>query len=237
MTIRRSILRVALMTLILGSLSVSLAAMPIKRPAVGAFEWAQSLGRAERNVYLQDSVLRSLPSEYRYALINSIPRGQARGAFWKAAFVAYRDSHEMSSEQLTALNRALDGVSQVVSDIDGSSRTADAYLAWVASLRSAFDPADFDELMYKTSGSTNAGQLPTAERLRYAWRSFRVSVADAIGTAGEPKPKCNCNVATDCGGGFNCDPNVACDSADTDCPGPTSCQRYCMPIPVGQPKH
>lgn len=239
---RKSIMRLALVAVALGGVSVTLAAMPIKEPAAGAIGWVQSLSQSDRSFYLEDSVLRSLPTEYRYALLNSIPRGQARATFWKSALTTFRDSHRLSPNQVTALDEAINTAEEVITGLDGASRPTEAYQKWFANLRSAFDPAAMNELLYKTSASdTGTVQLPISERLRYGWRRFRVSIGTDTGILALPKPDCNCNVTSDCGTleGWTCDQEAPCNA--TQPPGPCGpglgCEHYCVFIPTKQPKN
>lgn len=226
--VTKLVLRVALLAIVIGGLSVTLTAMPGERPAAGAFRWVQSLSQTERGFYLRDSVLRSLPSEYRTALLDSIPRGQARVAFWEAAFTAYRDSRELSPKQMATLNLA---IQQTATTLDGSLQSKESLRSLIASLGEAFGQAGMKELLYKSNASVGSNQLPIAERLAYDWRHFRVKIASRLGGTASEDPNCNCVTWEDCGTGWKCSSNPSC-NAVAGCG--STCVDYC--VPDGQPR-
>lgn len=233
MRVKRLILRFVLVCVVMVGLSVTLAALPMEQPAVGAAAWVQTLSPSARTAYLQDSVLRSLPSEYRRALVASIPRGQARATFWTAAFAAYRDSHSLSALQVAAFNQAISQFPEAIAALDGTRRSGEPYRTLVAHLRDALGPAEVDELMYKTSASAvGPVQLPISERVRYELRRLRLSFKTEAGLL-DSKPDCNCTEDPECGGGWYCDREIACENTTTGCGagGEFECFGYCLPDP------
>jgi len=229
MTITRGILRVALGVVAIGGLSVTVSAIPTDRPGVQARRWVHSLRQTDRSFYLRDSVLRSLPSEYRQALLGSIPKGAARSAFWQAALATYRDTHTLAAVQVAALNRAI--MLATPETMDGSTRSAPAWKTLEAGLQAAFGQAGTAELMYQSRTDVGSAQLPSGERLSYEWRRLQSRVAGITGLlAAGLEPSCNCYLDQDCGS-----PNDwYCDWYDDLCPpGSCSvgyCDGYCIPI-------
>lgn len=225
-TVKRTMTRFALAAIALGGLSVTLAAMPVEPPSLGAFRWVQSLGEAERVFYLRDSVLPTLPPEHRNALLASIPRGQARADFWRSAFTSYRDRRDLSPNQVSALNRAVDHASA----LDGQRQSANAYNVLIADLQETFGSDGANKLLYRSETSIRGGnQLPTLERIAHEWRRLRTTLAATFRGASFRVPDCNCNTVAECGPAteWECSDSVSCSEVNN-CPG-GNCADYCIP--------
>jgi len=232
MSVRRVIVRVVLIAIAAGGFSITLAAAPADQPGVGAFRWVRGLTESDRAVYLQDAVLRSLPKEYRHALVGSIPKGAARAAFWRAAFSSYRDHHDMAPGQVAALNRAISH-----STAEALAGTVPAVKAWADlenGLSDALGEAGADAVLYKSTAiGPNGVGLPIRERIAYGWRHLKGRVATAVRWGSNVEVKCNCNTNPHCN-----DPGLYCAEFDCDSTGTTqcggagsSCFKYCLPIP------
>jgi hypothetical protein len=224
--------RVALVVVTLGGMSVTLGAIPVDQPGVGAGRWAHSLGRAERAAYLQDSTLRSLPLEYRVALLNSVVKGAARAAFWRTAFAAYRASHALTPQQVLALNRAL--ALATPEALDGSTRSIPLWKTVIDGLQVAFGPAGTNDILYRSGTAIGSGRLPSGERLYYEWRRLTAHVTAMTGfSARALQPDCNCYSNNDCFIQFACNTSVACNADYNGCLGPGG---MCVGI-CGNPGH
>jgi hypothetical protein len=226
---KTTFVRSALAAITLIGLSVTLAATPADPPSVGAFKWVQALNQAERGFYLEDSVLRTLPAEYRNALLASILPGAARAEFWRAALAGYRDTHSMPSAQVEALNRAI----RHAESLDGSIGSLEASRGLVAELYDALGPAAARDLLYRSDVPLAAGSpLPTAELLVYRWRQVHATLATKLGTA-RKDPPCNCVTVAECGPEteWTCSDSPSCGTV-SGCG--SSCVDYCLP--KGQPQ-
>jgi hypothetical protein len=206
--------------------------MPADRPEVGAFRWVRALDPAERNHYLQDSVLRSLPFEYRHALVGSLPKAQ-RAAFWRDAFAAYRDGHDLLPEQVDALNRAIQQTRPEAPD--GSLDSVAAWTGLEASLQQALGAAGANELFYGAKMTrSRTSELPNGESIAYTWRHLRARLAATVGWRIAADVNCNCSGENDC------DPDMYCAPQETQectpvggCSGAgNTCSGYCLPDPA-----
>lgn len=231
-SIRRGLLRLVLVGAVFVGVSATLAAMPADHPAVGAFKWVVGLDAAERGHYLQDSVLRSLPFEYRRALVASLPKAE-RAAFWRDAFAAYRDRHDLLPEQVEALNLAIQQTTPEA--LGGSMKSAEAWTALEVSLREIIGAVGANELFYGvTMTRSGTSELPRGELVAYGWRHLRAGFAAVVGWRSTDEVDCNC--AND----GNCDPDMYCAPQSTQACDPVpgcggagnTCSGYCLPDPL-----
>lgn len=233
MSLARGIKRVALVAVILTGFSATVAAVPVDQPNVGTFNWVRSLSESGRTFYLRDSVLRSLPLDYRRALINSIPNGSGRSAFWRAAFAAYREGHTLSEQQLAALARAIEQATPEA--LDGSSRSREGSPKIVAGLAEAFGPSATDDILYKSGTVADGSGLPSRERLLSEWRRLKARLVTVSGVR-KNRVTCDCAFAGTCETNQFCDRNATCDKVpppDNGC-DPLNllwCDGMCTPIP------
>jgi hypothetical protein len=227
----RGVLRLVLVGVVFVGVSATLAAMPADRPEVGAFRWVRALDLAARNHYLQDAVLRSLPFEYRRALVASLPTPQ-RAAFWRRAFAAYRDAHDLLPEQVDVLNRAIQQTTPEA--LNGSGDSIAAWTGLEASLRKPLGAAGANELFYAARMTrSQTSELPNGERIAYAWRHLRARLMATVGRRTSDEVPCNCSGENDCDPDMYCAPQST--QECTPVPGCSgaghTCSGYCLPDP------
>ncbi len=222
--IKRGIVRLALIGVVLSGVSITLSAMPADQPYVGAFKWVRSLEPAKRSYYLQDSVLRSLPVEYRHALVGSLVK-EERAAFWQNSLATYRDRHDLKPDQVSALNRA---IQHATPDAFGvTERSVTAWNAFEAGLRGAFGEFGTDDLLYISKRVDGGIGLPTRERIAYEWRQFKSGMGLKADEA-----SCDCQHDYHCGTGYACTGTSCTPASGAPCGGAGSqCIKRCTEVP------
>ncbi|GMV20473.1 MAG: bacteriocin fulvocin C-related protein [Vicinamibacterales bacterium] len=115
-----------------------------------ASSWAQAL--SDRQVDLAARQIQDYPFAYRKEILRRLPSNEARAQVWIDHITSYRDSHpELSSEQVDALNAAIEVTRLTFAAMDGDGReNARAATRIVAErVTELFGPDVADYLMHR----------------------------------------------------------------------------------------